>query len=152
LLLGAGTVLDAEACRMAIAAGAEFIVSPAFDARVLEVARTHEKICIPGALTPTEVLTAWRAGADLVKIFPCNSVGGPSYIKALKGPFPQIEVVVTGGVNLENAGQFLAYGVAAVGVGELIFAQDAIKSGNVAAVAANARRFIEAVKLARSKG
>jgi 2-dehydro-3-deoxyphosphogluconate aldolase / (4S)-4-hydroxy-2-oxoglutarate aldolase len=152
LLVGAGTVLDAETCRLAILAGADFIVSPAFDARVLEVTRTYGKICMPGALTPTEALAAWRAGADLVKIFPCNSVGGPSYIKSLKGPFPQIEVVVTGGVNLENVGQFLAAGVAAVGVGEIIFAQEAIKTGNVAVITANARRFVEAIKSARSKG
>jgi len=152
LLVGAGTVLDAETCRLAILAGAEFIVSPVFDVRVLEVARTYGKICMPGALTPSEALVAWRAGADLVKIFPCNSVGGPSYIRGLKGPFPQMEVVVTGGVNLENVGQFLAAGVAAVGVGEIIFAREAIQTGNVGAITANARRFVDAIKSARSMG
>jgi 2-dehydro-3-deoxyphosphogluconate aldolase / (4S)-4-hydroxy-2-oxoglutarate aldolase len=152
LLVGAGTVLDAETCRLAILAGAEYIVSPVFDVRVLEVARTYGKICMPGALTPTEALIAWQAGADMVKIFPCNSVGGPSYIRGLKGPFPQMEVVVTGGVNLENVGQFLTAGVAAVGVGEIIFAREAIQTGNVGAITANARRFVEAIRLARSKG
>jgi 2-dehydro-3-deoxyphosphogluconate aldolase/(4S)-4-hydroxy-2-oxoglutarate aldolase len=152
LLVGAGTVLDAETCRLAVLAGAEFIVSPAFDARVLEVARRYGKICIPGALTPTEALVAWQAGADLVKIFPCNSVGGPSYIRSLKGPFPQIEVVVTGGVNLENVAQYLAAGVAAVGVGEIILERAAIQAGNVAAITANARRFVDAIRSARSKG
>jgi 2-dehydro-3-deoxyphosphogluconate aldolase / (4S)-4-hydroxy-2-oxoglutarate aldolase len=152
LLIGAGTVVDAETCRLAVLAGAEFIVSPAFDVRVLEVARTYGKICIPGALTPTEALVAWQAGADLVKIFPCNSVGGPSYIRSLKGPFPQIEVVVTGGVNLDNVGQYLAEGVAAVGVGEVILEREAIAAGNVGGITVNARRFVEAIRSARSKG
>ena len=151
LLVGAGTVLDAETCRLAVLAGAEFIVSPAFDARVLEVARTYGKISMPGALTPTEALVAWQAGADLVKIFPCNSVGGPSYIRSLKGPFPQMEVVVTGGVNLENVAQYLAAGVAAVGVGEIILERAAIQVGNVGAITANGRRFVDAIKSARSK-
>jgi 2-dehydro-3-deoxyphosphogluconate aldolase/(4S)-4-hydroxy-2-oxoglutarate aldolase len=151
LLVGAGTVLDAETCRLAILAGAEFIVSPVFDVRVLEAARRYGKICMPGALTPTEALTAWQAGADLVKIFPCNSVGGPAYIRSLKGPFPQIEVVVTGGVNLENVGQFLAAGVAAVGVGEIIFGHDAVQNGQVDVIAANSRRFVQAIKSARSE-
>ena len=151
LLVGAGTVLDAETCRLAVLAGAEFIVSPAFDARVLEVARTYGKICMPGALTPTEALVAWQAGADLVKIFPCNSVGGPSSIRSLKGPFPQMEVVVTGGVNLENVGQYLAAGVAAVGVGEIILEREAIEAANVGQITVNARRFVDAIKAARSK-
>jgi len=151
LLVGAGTVLDAETCRLAVMAGAEFIVSPAFDARVLEVARTYGKICMPGALTPTEALVAWQAGADLVKIFPCNSVGGPSYIRSLKGPFPQMQVVVTGGVNLENVGQYLAAGVAAVGVGEIILEREAIEAANVGQITVNARRFVDAIKAARSK-
>ena len=152
LLVGAGTVLDAETCRLAVLAGAEFIVSPAFDVRVLEVARTYGKICMPGALTPTEALVASQAGADLVKIFPCNSVGGPSYIRSLRGPFPQMEVVVTGGVNLDNVGQYLAAGVAAVGVGEILLERAAIQAGNVGAITANARRFVDAIKSARSKG
>jgi len=151
LLVGAGTVLDAETCRLAVLAGAEFVVSPVFDVRVLEMARTYGKICMPGALTPTEALIAWQAGADLVKIFPCNSVGGPSYIRALRGPFPQMEIVVTGGVNLENVGQFLAAGVAAVGVGEIIFTREAIQAGDIGAITANARRFLEALRSARSK-
>jgi 2-dehydro-3-deoxyphosphogluconate aldolase / (4S)-4-hydroxy-2-oxoglutarate aldolase len=151
LLVGAGTVLDAENCRLAVLAGAEFIVSPVLDARVLDVARRYEKLCIPGALTPSEVLAAWQAGADLVKVFPCGSVGGPAYVRALKGPFPQIDVVVTGGVNLENATQFLAAGACAVGVGEVVFEPEAIRSGNTAAVSANARRFVEAIRTARSQ-
>jgi 2-dehydro-3-deoxyphosphogluconate aldolase / (4S)-4-hydroxy-2-oxoglutarate aldolase len=151
LLVGAGTVLDAETCRLAVLAGAEFIVSPAFDVRVLEVARRYGKICMPGALTPTEVLAAWQAGADLVKIFPCNSLGGPSYIRSLKGPFPQIEFVITGGVNLENVAEYLAAGAAAVGVGEIILQHAALQAGNVPAITANARRFVDAIRSARSK-
>jgi 2-dehydro-3-deoxyphosphogluconate aldolase/(4S)-4-hydroxy-2-oxoglutarate aldolase len=102
-------------------------------------------------LTPTEAFVAWQAGADLVKIFPCNSVGGPSYIRSLKGPFPQIEVVVTGGVNLENVAQYLTAGVAAVGVGEIILEREAIEAGNVGGITVNARRFVDAIKAARSK-
>jgi 2-dehydro-3-deoxyphosphogluconate aldolase / (4S)-4-hydroxy-2-oxoglutarate aldolase len=151
LLIGAGTVLDAETCRTAILAGAEFIVSPVFHAGVVESARRYGKICMPGALTPTEALVAWEAGADLVKIFPCGSVGGPAYIRALKGPFPQIEFVVTGSVNRENVGQFLAAGVTAVGVGEIILERAAIQAGDVAAITANGRRFLDAIRSARSK-
>lgn len=151
LLIGAGTVLDAETCRLAVLAGAEFIVSPVCDVRVLEAARRYGKLRMPGALTPTEALLAWQAGADLVKIFPCGSVGGPAYIRALKGPFPQIDFVVTGSVNLENVGQFLAAGVTAVGVGEIIFEGKAIQTGNVDAIAANARRFMDAISSARSR-
>jgi len=151
LLVGAGTVLDVETCRTAILAGAEFVVSPVFDARVVESSRRYGKICMPGALTPTEALAAWQAGADLVKIFPCGSVGGPAYIRALKGPFPQIEFVVTGSVNRENVGQFLAAGVTAVGVGETVLERAAIEAGDVATITANARRFLDAIKSARSK-
>jgi 2-dehydro-3-deoxyphosphogluconate aldolase/(4S)-4-hydroxy-2-oxoglutarate aldolase len=151
LLIGAGTVLDAETCRTAILAGAEFIVSPVFSVRVVESARRYGKICMPGALTPTEALVAWEAGADLVKIFPCGSVGGPAYIRALRGPFPQIQFVVTGSVNRENVGQFLAAGVTAVGVGEIILERAAIQAGDVAAITANGRRFLDAIRSARSK-
>jgi 2-dehydro-3-deoxyphosphogluconate aldolase / (4S)-4-hydroxy-2-oxoglutarate aldolase len=151
LLIGAGTVLDAETCRTAILAGAEFIVSPVFDVRVVESARRYGKTCMPGALTPTEALVAWEAGADLVKIFPCGSVGGPAYIRALRGPFPQIEFVVTGSVNRDNVGQFLAAGVTAVGVGEIILERAAIEAGDVAAITANGRRFLDAIRSARSK-
>jgi 2-dehydro-3-deoxyphosphogluconate aldolase/(4S)-4-hydroxy-2-oxoglutarate aldolase len=151
LLVGAGTVMDAENCRLAVLAGAEFIVSPVFDARVLEVARSAGKVCIPGALTPSEVFAAWKAGADLVKVFPCGSVGGPAYVRSLKGPFPQINIVVTGGVNLENATQFLAAGAIAVGVGEVIFQHDALLKGDPSVISVNARRFVEAMQAKPSK-
>src|ERR1022692_4851064 len=107
IMLGAGTVLDPETARACMLAGAEFFVTPSLRVSTIEMVKRYSKVICPGALTPTEVLTAWEAGADVVKIFPCGNVGGPKYIKALKGPFPQIEMIPTGGVNLETAGEFL---------------------------------------------
>jgi 2-dehydro-3-deoxyphosphogluconate aldolase/(4S)-4-hydroxy-2-oxoglutarate aldolase len=146
LLVGAGTVLDTESCRAALDAGAEFIVSPALDVEVVKLARQHGKITMPGALTPTEVLAAWKSGADFVKVFPCNSVGGPSYIRSLKGPFPQIEFVVTGSVTVENVSQFIAAGVTAVGVGESVISKRTLDANDAAAIAANARNFLQAIR------
>src|SRR6266496_6459011 len=107
IVLGAGTVLDPETARACMLAGAEFFVTPSLRASTIEVAKRYSKVICPGALTPTEVLAAWEAGADAVKIFPCGNVGGAKYIKALKGPFPQIEMIPTGGVNLDTIGEFL---------------------------------------------
>jgi len=150
VLLGAGTVLDTETCRAALLAGAQFIVTPALDTRVIEMARRYSKPCIPGALTPTEVLTAWQAGADWVKIFPCGPVGGPSYIKALKGPFPQIEFVPTGGVNLETTPEFIKAGAAAVAVGGELVNLQALKEGKFEVITEIARKFLEAVRAGRA--
>ena len=150
VLLGAGTVLDTETCRAALLAGAQFIVTPALDTRVIEMARRYSKPCIPGALTPTEVLTAWQAGADWVKIFPCGPVGGPSYIKALKGPFPQIEFVPTGGVNLETTPEFIKAGAAAVAVGGELVNLKALKEGKFEVITETARKFLEAVRAGRA--
>lgn len=151
VLLGAGTVLDPETCRAALLAGAEFIVTPSLKLTVLEMARRYSKACVPGALTPTEIVTAWEAGADMVKVFPCGPLGGPKYIKALKGPFPQIDFVPTGGVNLETTPEFIKAGAAAVAVGgELVNAQ-ALKEGRVEVIAANARKYLEAVRRARAE-
>ncbi len=152
VLLGAGTVLDPESCRAALLAGAEFIVTPALDVRVIEVARRYGKPCFPGALTPTEVLAAWQAGADMVKVFPCGPVGGPKYIRALKGPFPQIELVPTGGVNLETAADFIRAGAAAVAAGGELVDPKALREGRLDAISENARRFVEAVRRARQEG
>jgi len=149
VLLGAGTILDPESCRAAQLAGAEFIVTPSLDVRVIEVARRYSKLCIPGALTPTEVVTAWQAGADLVKIFPCGLVGGPKYIKALKGPFPQIDFVPTGGVNLETTPEFIKAGAAAVAVGTELVDVKALREGRLDTITSNARKFVEAVRAAR---
>ena len=150
VLLGAGTILDPESCRAAQLAGAEFIVTPSLDVRVIEVARRYSKLCIPGALTPTEVVTAWQAGADLVKIFPCGLVGGPKYIKALKGPFPQIDFVPTGGVNLETTPEFIKAGAAAVAVGTELVDVKALREGRLDTITSNARKFVEAVRAARA--
>ncbi|PYV24872.1 MAG: 2-dehydro-3-deoxyphosphogluconate aldolase [Acidobacteria bacterium] len=149
VLLGAGTILDPETCRSALLAGAEFIVTPSLDVGVIEVARRYSKPCFPGALTPTEVVKAWQAGADLVKIFPCGPVGGPRYIKALKGPFPQIDFVPTGGVNLETTPEFIKAGAAAVAVGGELVDLKALREGNLDVITSNARRFLEAVRTAR---
>jgi len=149
VLLGAGTILDPESCRAALLAGAEFIVTPSLDLRVIEVARRYSKPCIPGALTPTEVVTAWGAGADMVKIFPAGPVGGPDYIKALKGPLPHIEFVPTGGVSLETTPAFIKAGATAVAVGGELVNNKALREGKLEVITAKARQFVEAVRAAR---
>src|SRR5208283_1497063 len=150
LLLGAGTILDPETARVALLAGAEFIVTPALNLQVIELARRYSKPCMAGALTPTEVVAAWQAGADIVKIFPCGPVGGAKYIKALKGPFPQIELIPTGGVNLETAPEFIKAGAAAVAVGSELIDLKSLREGNFDGITANARLYIEAVRAARA--
>ena len=150
MLLGAGTVLDAETARAALLAGAEFLVSPSLKLGVIEVAHRYSKPAIPGALTPTEVLTAWEAGADFVKVFPAGNVGGPKYIRALKAPFPHIELIPTGGVNLETAIDFLLAGAAALGVGNDLVDPKALAAGKVDIIEDNARKFLECVRQARS--
>jgi 2-dehydro-3-deoxyphosphogluconate aldolase / (4S)-4-hydroxy-2-oxoglutarate aldolase len=121
ILLGAGTVLDPETARICMVAGANFFVTPALNVQTIEMCKRYSKPIFPGALTPTEILAAWQAGADGIKVFPCSAVGGAKYIKALRGPFPNIEFVPTGGVNLETISDFLQAGCCAVGVGsELI--------------------------------
>jgi 2-dehydro-3-deoxyphosphogluconate aldolase/(4S)-4-hydroxy-2-oxoglutarate aldolase len=150
VLLGAGTILDPESCRAALLAGAEFIVTPALDLRVIEVARRYSKPCIPGALTPTEVVAAWSAGADMVKIFPAGPVGGPDYIKALKGPLPHIEFVPTGGVSLETTPAFIKAGASAVAVGGELVSNKALREGKLEVITSKARQFVEAVRAARA--
>lgn len=147
-VLGVGTVLDAETCRAAILAGAEFVVGPTVSIPVITTARRYGKVVIPGAYTPTEILTAWEAGADLVKVFPAN-VGGPEYIKAIKGPLPQVPLVPTGGVELDNIGAFMKAGAAAAGVGGNLVGKKLVESRDYAAITKNARAFADAVKAAR---
>ncbi len=149
VLLGAGTILDAETGRAALLAGAEFLVTPSLDVRVIEMARRYAKPCFPGALTPTEVVTAWQAGADMVKIFPCGPVGGAKYIRALKGPLPQIEFVPTGGVNLETTPELIRAGASAVAVGGELVDRKALQEGRLEVITDNARRYVEAVRRAR---
>src|SRR5271166_5550521 len=151
VLLGAGTILDPETCRAALLAGAQFIVTPSLNLQVIEMARRYSKPCMPGALTPTEVVTAWQAGADLVKIFPCGPVGGPQYIKALRGPFPHIDFVPTGGVNLETTPEFIKAGAAAVAVGGELVDAKALKEGRLDVISSNARKYVEAVRAARGR-
>ncbi|HLV93618.1 MAG TPA: bifunctional 4-hydroxy-2-oxoglutarate aldolase/2-dehydro-3-deoxy-phosphogluconate aldolase [Candidatus Acidoferrales bacterium] len=150
VLVGAGTVLDAETARQCISAGAQFVVSPGFDRETVEIVGREGKLMMAGALTPTEITAAWKAGADFVKIFPCGSVGGPKYIRALRGPFPQIPFVPTGGVNLETAADFIRAGAAALGIGGELVQAEALRSSNAERITENARKFLEIVKNARA--
>jgi 2-dehydro-3-deoxyphosphogluconate aldolase/(4S)-4-hydroxy-2-oxoglutarate aldolase len=149
MLVGAGTVLGAETAARCLDAGAEFLVSPGFDLETVKLANRKEKLIMAGALTPTEVITAWKAGSDFVKIFPCGNVGGPSYIRSLKAALPQIPMVPTGGVNLSTIAEFLCAGASALGVGGELISAAALKSGNMAAISEAAGRMIAAVRRAR---
>jgi 2-dehydro-3-deoxyphosphogluconate aldolase/(4S)-4-hydroxy-2-oxoglutarate aldolase len=151
VLIGAGTVLNAEAARRCLDAGAQFLVSPGLNLQTVELAIREAKLIIAGALTPTEVMAAWEAGADFVKIFPCVQVGGAKYIKALKGPFPQVPLVPTGGVNLTNASEFIEAGVAALGVGGECVQAEALKSKKPEIIVENARKFLAIVKQTRAQ-
>ena len=151
LLVGAGTVLDPETARACILAGAEFIVTPSLKISTIEMCKRYGKVIIPGALTPTEVVTAWEAGSDFVKVFPCDNVGGAKYIKALKGPFPQIDLIPTGGVNLNTAAEFIAAGAAALAVGSELVDKAAVAAKDFSKITENARKFLEVVKAVRSK-
>jgi 2-dehydro-3-deoxyphosphogluconate aldolase/(4S)-4-hydroxy-2-oxoglutarate aldolase len=133
VVLGAGTVLDTETARVALLAGAEYIVSPTVNVEVIRLCRRYDKAIMPGAFTPTEVLTAWEAGADIVKIFPAD-VGGPAYLKALRGPLPQVRVMPTGGVDLDTAENFLKAGACCLGVGGSLVEPKAVASGDFARI------------------
>src|SRR5712691_7837267 len=141
VLVGAGTVLNVESARDCLNAGAQFLVSPGLNLRTVEFALNRNKLIIAGALTPTEVITAWEAGADFVKIFPCGQVGGAKYIKALKGPLPQVPLIPTGGVNLETAVEYLLAGAAALGIGSELVSAAALESGDTSAIVAAARQY-----------
>ncbi len=149
LLLGAGTVLDTDTAQRCIDAGAEFVVSPGFDLGTVQLANRQKILVAPGALTPTEVIAAWRAGADFVKIFPCGTVGGANYIKALKGPLPQVPVIPTGGVNLKTAADFIRAGAAALGVGGELVSAAALKAGDTATITEAAKQYVQIVREAR---
>jgi 2-dehydro-3-deoxyphosphogluconate aldolase / (4S)-4-hydroxy-2-oxoglutarate aldolase len=149
MLLGAGTVLDAETARISMLAGAEFIVSPNLRRATIEMAKRYSKAIFPGALTPTEVLAAWEAGADAVKVFPCGNVGGAKYIKSLKGPYPHIEMMPTGGVTLETIGDFFKAGACAVGVGSELVDAGLMKDGRFGEIEERSRQFLAAAAKAR---
>ncbi|HXI93137.1 MAG TPA: bifunctional 2-keto-4-hydroxyglutarate aldolase/2-keto-3-deoxy-6-phosphogluconate aldolase [Blastocatellia bacterium] len=150
-IVGAGTVLDAETARACILAGAQFIVSPALDLDTISCCRRYSIPVMPGAMTPSEVVTAWKAGADFVKVFPANAVGGASYIKSLKAPLPQVELVPTGGVSLKTAADFIKAGAAALGVGADLVDTAALRNGEDKVISARAKQFIEIVKSAREE-
>jgi 2-dehydro-3-deoxyphosphogluconate aldolase/(4S)-4-hydroxy-2-oxoglutarate aldolase len=148
-IVGAGTVLDAETARACMLAGAQFIVSPSLNVDMIACCRRYSVAAIPGALTPSEVVTAWTAGADFVKVFPANAVGGAGYIKALKAPLPQVELVPTGGVSLKTAADFIKAGASALGVGTDLVDLKALRSGEVGVITERARQFVDIVKAAR---
>jgi 2-dehydro-3-deoxyphosphogluconate aldolase/(4S)-4-hydroxy-2-oxoglutarate aldolase len=149
VLIGAGTVSTAEEAESCIQAGAEFLVSPGLSLPVLSVAQAREKLAIPGALTPTELMNAYANGAKLVKIFPCGNVGGPKYLQSLLGPFPKAALIPTGGVNLSNAGDFFAAGAFALGVGTDLVNPAALRDGNLDKITQTAAEFARAVLSAR---
>jgi 2-dehydro-3-deoxyphosphogluconate aldolase/(4S)-4-hydroxy-2-oxoglutarate aldolase len=149
-LVGAGTVLDPETATACISSGARFVVSPALNLDTIACCRQRDIAVMPGALTPTEVVQAWNAGADFVKVFPAGAVGGPSYLKALKAPLPHIELVPTGGVSLKTAADFIRAGAAALGVGADLVDINAIREGQSALITERAKQFIEIVREARA--
>jgi 2-dehydro-3-deoxyphosphogluconate aldolase/(4S)-4-hydroxy-2-oxoglutarate aldolase len=149
-LVGAGTVLDGETARACILAGAQFIVSPSLDLETIAVCRRYGIAVMPGALTPTEIVQAWSAGADFVKVFPAGAMGGASYIKSLKAPLPQIELVPTGGVSLKTAADFIKAGASALGVGADLVDVKAIRDGQQSLITERAREFVRIVREART--
>jgi 2-dehydro-3-deoxyphosphogluconate aldolase/(4S)-4-hydroxy-2-oxoglutarate aldolase len=149
VVVGAGTVLDRDIARTCIGAGAAFIVSPALDEPTLDVCRAEGIPVMPGALTPTEVVKAWKAGADVVKIFPCGAVGGASYIKALKAPLPHIDLMPTGGVSLTTAADFIKAGASAVGAGADLVDLALLREGKAELITEKARKYVEVIREAR---
>lgn len=147
-LLGAGTVLDPETARLAILAGASFVVSPVFRPETITMCHRYDVPSMPGCFTPTEILTAWEAGADVVKVFPATSLG-PGFFKDVRGPLPQVKLMPTGGVSLDNAGDWIKAGAVAVGVGTALLDSKAIASGDYGVITANARRLVASVTAAR---
>ncbi len=150
VLIGAGTVTNAEQAESCIRAGAQFLVSPGLAVSVLAVARAHSRLAIPGALTPTELMNAQEQGARLIKIFPCGNVGGAKYLKSLKAPFPHASLIPTGGVNAANAGEFIAAGAFALGVGADLVDATALREGNLEKITSAARELVNAVASARA--
>jgi 2-dehydro-3-deoxyphosphogluconate aldolase/(4S)-4-hydroxy-2-oxoglutarate aldolase len=149
VLIGAGTVLDPETAAVCIDAGAKFIISPALNLDTIAYCRERDIVVMPGALTPTEVVTAWNAGADYVKVFPCSAMGGASYLKSLKAPLPHIKLIPTGGVSQSTAADFIRAGASAVGVGADLVDVKAVREGRVGEISASARKYLEIVREAR---
>lgn len=149
VVVGVGTVLDAATARLAILAGADFVVSPVYRQEIVAMAKRYSKLVIPGGFTPTEILAAWEAGADAVKVFPATELG-PEFFKDMHGPFPEVRLTPTGGVNLDNVGEFIKAGACFVGVGTSLADEAMISQGRWADLTARANRFVEAVQNARS--
>jgi 2-dehydro-3-deoxyphosphogluconate aldolase/(4S)-4-hydroxy-2-oxoglutarate aldolase len=147
IIVGADSVWDLDGARRAVDAGAMFVTSPGLDTRsILEFVMQEDLVVIPGALTPTEISTAWQAGADFIKVFPCHSMGGPRYIRSLRGPFPDIPMVASGGVNQVNAEDFIRFGAVALGIGTELIPREAVEARNAGWIAELARRFLKIVK------
>jgi 2-dehydro-3-deoxyphosphogluconate aldolase / (4S)-4-hydroxy-2-oxoglutarate aldolase len=151
IIMGAGTVLDPETGRAALLAGAQFIVTPTLNLDLIQLCHRYSTVIVPGAMTPTEILTAWTAGADMVKVFPAAQLGGPEYLKAIRGPLPQVLLVPTGGVNLQNAGAFIKAGAAALGAGGELVDKKAVKEKRFEVITENAKAFLKAIRDARGK-
>jgi 2-dehydro-3-deoxyphosphogluconate aldolase / (4S)-4-hydroxy-2-oxoglutarate aldolase len=151
LIVGAGTVLDLETARRCLDAGVGFLTSPGLDLKIVEFAVKENILMIAGAMTPTEVITAWKAGSELVKVFPCAPIGGPAYIRALRGPFPQVPMIAAGGVNQETAADFILAGAAALGIGGRLIPKVAIEHREPDRISELARRFLRIVQTARNK-
>jgi 2-dehydro-3-deoxyphosphogluconate aldolase/(4S)-4-hydroxy-2-oxoglutarate aldolase len=149
ILLGAGTVLDAESARAAMLAGAEFIVTPTVCRPAIEVCRRYDKLVMAGAFTPTEILTAWEAGSDIVKVFPAD-VGGPNYLKAIHGPLPHVRLLPTGGVNLNTLGDFMRAGASAVGLGTALVEKDALQRRDLQRIRDLATEYVQRLRSVRS--
>jgi 2-dehydro-3-deoxyphosphogluconate aldolase/(4S)-4-hydroxy-2-oxoglutarate aldolase len=152
ILIGAGTVLDAETARACMLAGASFVVSPALNVKTIETCRRYSVPIIAGALTPTEIVSAWEAGADAVKVFPCSALGGAKYLRMLKAPFPQIELVPTGGVSISTAAEFLDAGAFALGVGSDLVNEQAITKGKPELIIQKAQEYLSVIREARAIG
>jgi 2-dehydro-3-deoxyphosphogluconate aldolase/(4S)-4-hydroxy-2-oxoglutarate aldolase len=152
VLVGAGTILDCETARMAILAGAAFIVAPTLDAATISLCHRYAKIVIPGALTPTEIIRAWELGADFVKVFPADALGGVAYIKAVKAPLPQVDMIPTGGVDIDTAADFIRAGAAAVGVGSALIDKQIVAAGDWERLAEKTGEFLQAISAARQGG
>jgi 2-dehydro-3-deoxyphosphogluconate aldolase / (4S)-4-hydroxy-2-oxoglutarate aldolase len=151
VLIGAGTVLNVDAARQCLDAGAQFLVSPGLNVRTVDFALREGKLIMAGALTPTEIITAWEAGSDFVKVFPCGQMGGAKYIKALRGPLPDVPLVPTGGVNLSTAAEFIEAGCVALGVGGELVHAEALKSGKPEVIVEYARKFLAIVTQTRAR-
>lgn len=151
LIVGAGSIADVQMASRCVDAGAKFLTSPGLDLQMVEFALKESVVVLPGALTPSEIMSAWKAGADFIKVFPCSLLGGPSYIRALKSPFPDIPLIASGGVTERNIGDFILAGAAAVGVGRDLISPEAVQRREPDWIRELTRRFLHIVKVTRSQ-